>query len=166
MPFSHDTGGYNVTSTIKNWLYQQIVANQPPLVSTVVVKADWPEEGITSYLPCWSIVWMGDVPAMTPNRSGDARTGLVDVSCWVTRRNGSWMAQVEQMQDAVMKAVATLRTTGSAIVIQNFYASSTAPTATSARLIVDRAERRMPPADPNPDIERRRVVLYITWFET
>ena len=69
------------------------------------------------------------------------------------------------MQDALTKAVISLRSTGSALIIKDFYTNAAAPGNVSYRIVIDRVEARTPPYDPNPDIERRRMLLYFSWIE-
>lgn len=170
MPFSHTTGLFNVKATLYAWLNERLIANQPPLLAGVTFVRDFPDDAIRP--PCWSVQWLGADGlsgylggALDGGLYGDPRSGMVEISCWVTRRNEGWRAQLAQMEDAVTKAVMTLRATGSAIVIKDFYTSATAPQDTTYRIVLDRIEERTPPTDPNPEIERRRLLLYFNWLE-
>jgi hypothetical protein len=170
MAFKHTTGMYNVRASLYAWLNVQVTANKPDVLSTATLQVEFPDEGIRP--PCWSVHWYG-ADSTTPYMGGitdgglygDVRHGIVEVSCWVTRRDENWRVQLAQMEDAVTKAVMTLRSTGSSITIKDFYASATAPADTSYRIVIDRIEERTPPTDPNPEIERRRLILYFNWLE-
>lgn len=170
MPFSHTTGQYNVKATLYAWLNERLIANKPDLLSKATLVVDFPD--VTASVPCWSAHWLGADGASLymggitdGGLHGDVRYGMVEISCWVTRRDENWRAQLAQMEDAVTKAVMTLRSTGSAIVIKDFYTSATAPQDTTYRIVLDRIEERTPPTDPNPEIERRRLLLYFNWLE-
>ncbi len=171
MPFTHTTGVYNVKATLYAWLNERINANLPALLTGARVVVEFPDAGIVP--PCWSLHWLGAEGDMAGYEGGyaetgqyaDWRSGIVEISCWVTRRNENWRAQLAQMVDAVSKALLQLRATGSGVVIKDFYTSATAPQDTSYRVIVERMEERVPPPDPNPEIERRRLLVYVRWLE-
>jgi hypothetical protein len=170
MPFAHTTGTYNVKATLYAWLNEQINNNKPALLNAARVVVEFPDAGIVP--PCWSLHWLG-ADGSEPYQGGyteagqygEWRNGILEVSCWVTRRDENWRAQLAQMVDAVGKALLQARSTGSDILIKDFYTSATAPQNTTYRVIIDRMEERVLPPDPNPEIERRRLLVYVRWLE-
>lgn len=167
----HDTGIYNVQGTLLLWLQGKLAANTPASVSAVVLRTETPEEAI--HCPMWSAHFLGydDDPTAIQGRyvSGGAygarRYGLMEVSAWVSRNTVGWRAQLYQMVDAVVKSVHEVRETGSAIKLRDFYASSTNPAELAVKITLDSVEVRQPPTDPNPDIERLRVLISFSWVE-
>jgi len=173
MAFTHDTGLYNVSASLFTWLNEQIAANKPPTVNTVKIVTEWPIDPVDT--PCWSFHMLGVNPSPSQYQGGnvggglhgDMKHGIAEISCWVTRSdsNTGWRKQLRQMCDTVTKAIASLRASGSAIIIKDFYTSDTAPQDTAYKLVIERVEMRMPPVDPNPAIVRRRILVYFTWVE-
>lgn len=171
MPFTHQTGAYNVQATLYAWARAQIIVNQPPLVSSVSILLQFPEGGIIT--PSWSfhMLTMEESPIVYQgghvgdNQTGDRLFGIMEINCWVSRSTVGWMGQLNQMRDAVTKAVASLRATGSAILVRDFYADASAPAALTYKINIDRVEERGTATDPNPDIERKRLLLFFNWVE-
>ena len=162
MTWKHDTGIYNVEASLVAWLVAQITTNTPPLVSTIRVNLSMPERPLNP--PEWSIHFLGygsDEGGLEGKRPGVWRYGIAEVNCWVTRADTNWRGQLNQMVDAVTEAVAGEHS----VIIRDFYTSDSAPAATNYRMTLTRAELRWPPTDPNPDIERRRILIYFQWVE-
>lgn len=170
MPFSHVTGAYNVEATLRNWLFAQITANRPPLIASVNVQWDYPEKPAVP--PCWSIVFLGVTPGQewqgshtSSTERGRMQHGLLEVSAWVSRRTVGWRGQLAQMVDAVTKAVISVQQYGGAVIVKDFYTDVNTPAPVAYRIVIEGAEVRTPPTDPNPDIERRRVLISYFWVE-
>jgi hypothetical protein len=161
MPFSHDTGTYNVYGTLVAWLQEQLNTNRPPLVSSVRLNLDHPQQPIDP--PEWSVHFRNDTSEITlqGKNPGEWNNGMMEVNCWVSRKTTNWRGQLNQMADAVTKAVAGT----AAVIIQDFYTSSTAPTDLPNKIDMDRAEVRGHTPDPNPDIERTRIIIFFRWVE-
>lgn len=173
MTFSHTTGQYNVLGTLYAWLQGALTGNKPPLLSSVTLVVENPQDPMgNATLPCYSVHYLGADTGPSPYQggrvddgSGEQKFGIVEVNAWATRRDANWRAQLVQMQDALTKAVVSLRSTGSALIIKDFYTNAAAPSNVSYRIVIDRVEARTPPYDQNPDIERRRMLLYFSWIE-
>lgn len=167
-----DTGLHNVQSTLFAWLYQQLLTYKPSSISTVVLRPEWPEDPITDVLPMWSVIILGvdeDTGFQGGHTGGttygNMQYGIAQIDCWSTRRITGWVQQLAQMQDAVVRSVNVLRATGSGLVIRDFDTNVSAPAATAYRMTIDRVERSNAPIDPNPDIQRKRILLFFHWVE-
>lgn len=170
MTSAHDTGWYNVQGSLAAWMTAGLTTYKPALVSSVSVEYTAPEGTLSA--PVWSIHFLGTVPAAgrfqgnyTGDGCGERKAGLMEVDCWVTRRDTNWRAQLAQMADAVYRTVFNTMASGAAVIIKDFYTNANAPTATQKRVIIEGAEDRNPPVDPNPDIERRRIIIEFNWVE-
>lgn len=165
-----DTGLYNVQGTLFSWLFERLTANKPPLLDSVSMSVEWPEEPITA--PMFSAIVLnadeGDGyqgSHVGNGQHGNMRFGIAQIDCWITRRDNDWAAKLAQMQDAVVRSVNQLRATGSVLVIKDFYTNPGEPADTTAKIMIDRVERRQAPDDPNPDIRRKIVLLFFQWVE-
>jgi hypothetical protein len=168
---SHDTGWYNVQGTLAAWLTENLTTYKPALVATVIVTYDAPESPLS--LPQWSVHFLGVVPTsdryqgsyVGSGEYGQRKAGMMEVNCWASRNDDNWRAQLAQMADAVYRAVFAALENGGAVIIKDFYTSASAPADTGARLVIEGAEERTPPTDPNPDIERVRIIIEFNWVE-
>ena len=166
-----DTGLYNVQSTLFAWLYEQLIAFKSPSVASVTAVIEWPQGKIIT--PSWSMIILGvdsgggyEGSNVGGGQHGDMRFGMMQVDCWVARdENATWVKQLAQMQDAVTKAVHTVQAKGSGLVIKDWYTNGQTPADTAYRLTITGIERRQPPVDPNPSIERKRILLTFQWVE-
>lgn len=171
MTFTHTTGRYNVEATLTAWLYTQLVANQPASVASVVLNVDAPDEPLTP--PCWSLHFLGadedergfEGGHVGGSDRGSLMYGIMEVNAWVSRAAVNWRAQKAQMLDAVTKALNSLYSAGAGMKIKDFYTSASAPQDTTYRVTIRGWALRQPPVDPNPDIERERVLIYFQWIE-
>lgn len=168
----HDTGWYNVQGTLAAWITEQINTYAPPLISPITILYYWPETELNP--PCWSVHFLGTVPMADRYQGGyvgngeygERKAGLMEVNCWVTRQdNQNWAAELAQMADAIYRGVFAFMAAGAGVVIKDFYTSASAPADTSNRLVIEGAEDRNPPTDPNPAIERRRIIISFNWVE-
>ena len=167
MTFSHDTGVYNVEASLSAWLWSEIAGDPPPTVTQVTLNLNAPETPIVP--PMWSVHYLGSNPDVTSYQgmhtghgtTGGLRYGIMEVNCWVSRKFTNWRAQLAQMQDAVTAAVMGTPS----VLIRDFYTDAQEPAPTGYRVVIDRVEGRMPPSDPNPDIERKRLLVYYHWTE-
>jgi hypothetical protein len=168
---THDTGFYNVVATINNWLNEKLIVNKPPTLSAATLVFVRPE--ILLRAPGWSVHYLSVDDDVTPfhggitsgGTRGRRRFGLLEISCWVTRRAVNWQQQLLQMQDAVTLSVTQQLSSGAAIVIQDYYTLASQPPDTAYRVTLTEIETREPPTDPNPDIERKRLLISFYWVE-
>ncbi|MFA6044752.1 MAG: hypothetical protein WC718_07195 [Phycisphaerales bacterium] len=167
----HDTGVYNVEGSVTAWMAGQLLGTLPPLALTATVNVNHPEQALAP--PQWSIHHLpagSDVVGfqggnVDGGKKGRRRFGIAEVNCWTSRSATSWRAQLAQMGDAVTRAVINLLATGGSIPIYDFYTSAGAPAALTYRIVIERAEEMAVTPDPNPDIERKRILVYYHWTE-
>jgi hypothetical protein len=92
--------------------------------------------------------------------SGMDSRALLDISCWVSRRdNPQWMQQLRTMEDMVL----TVATQTATIVIMDYAANLSSPSATSFLVRLSNVVTRTTQPDPNPNIERKRVLVEYDW---
>jgi len=171
MSATHKTGVYNVRASLVAWLAGELTTYLPSTVPTMRLNLDHPEEPINP--PEWSIHWLGEPGSIVPFSGGHVgggevgrrRYGLMDINCWVTRKDVQWRAQISQMQDAVSQALTNSLRTGSSIAIQDFYTNADAPADSGYLIFIDEWGGRESPLDPNPDIQRKRIVVQFNWIE-
>jgi hypothetical protein len=171
MAFSHTYGIYNVEGTLVAWLAGQLAANKPTGVTTALLNLNHPEQPLAP--PEWSVHFLGYDPDVSGIQGGHVGGGdvggrlfgIMEVNCWVSRKTDAWRKTLNQMQDAVLKAVTVLRETGGGVVLRDFYTSENTPSALTAIVHIERAEVVTTAPDPNPDIERRRILIYFNWVE-
>jgi hypothetical protein len=174
MTFTHTTGAFNVEASLTAWLFGQLVANKPGTVATVALNADYPEKPLVP--PVWSVTFTSAESDeaggyqggnLGGGQHGRMMYGIMEVNAWVSRGqdNKGWRAQKRQMIDAVTKALINLSATGSAVMIKDFYASADTPSDTGYRVTIRGWAMRPPPTDPNPAIERDRLLIYTQWVE-
>ena len=84
---------------------------------------------------------------------------ILDVSLWVTRENKNWQAQLRTMEAMVVDLLVQDAT----IVIKDYQASQTEPADTNYRIVLDDIRRVATGPDPNPDVERRRILTNYEW---
>lgn len=171
MPFNHETGVYNVQSSLIAWLHAQISSSAPPATGPLPLVIDHPDQPLR--LPQVSISFLDldpdPVPVLGQQIGGGAvgvrRFGAAELDCWAAHYDAHWRAQLLQMQDLITQIVLDLRAAGGSIPVYDFYADPDAPPAVDARIFIGTIEQRRPPFDPNPAIERRRLVLHFWWME-
>jgi hypothetical protein len=170
MPFQHQTGVYNVQSSLIAWLNAQLNSDPPPTTGPLTLVIDHPDEPVR--LPQVSIHFLRIDPDPVPvlgqqvgGGTGLRRFGAAEIDCWVSRQEAHWRAQLLQMQDRITQMVLGLRAAGSSIPIYDFYADPAEPPLVAARIFIGTVEQRRPPFDPNPAVERKRLVLHFWWVE-
>lgn len=167
---THGTGRYNVQASIAAWLAGQIVTYAPPLVSPQRLNLAHPEQPIDP--PEWSLHFLGEDQnemfsggVVGDGAHGARQYGMAEVGCWVTRKITTWRGQLAQMQDSVTKALAAVYGTGASIPVYDFYTNANTPAALAFKINITSWEVRNPPVDPNPDIERKRIMIHYNWVE-
>lgn len=159
---------YNAEASLNAWLTAQLqavtrpswLATMPPVVRHVPeVTASLPAFSITHLPVSFDPEWQGSI-ASSSGGKGALNTQIMEVDAWVKRADVNWLAQLRTMQDMVMTALVNT----SSVVIQDYEDSQTAP-ADTAYLVRLRDARVVATApDPNPDIERRRILVTVEWI--
>lgn len=172
MTFTHDTGVYNVHGSFLAWLQVQLNANVAPSVgAALAINLDHPAQTLNP--PAISAVWLGawDDPAafagahVDGGKRGKRRWEMVELDIWVSRQTTGWRKQKDQLTDTIGKALSELLRSGGALPIYDFYTSESAPAATAYTLHLTDVETRPTAPDPNPDIERVRLLITLWWIE-
>jgi hypothetical protein len=159
---------YNIEATLNAWLRAALATYTRPadigLDTAPPVITDVPDR--TAAFPSWSIHHIGastrDVlqGRVTDGvKSGVWASGLMEANCWVTRGHTSWMAQLRWMHSAVLDVVAGT----SGVVVKDYASDPYNPADTAYRVIVGDAQTTATGPDPNPDVERRRVLVGYRW---
>jgi len=161
------TSTYNVETSLNAWLRTQLTAVTRPAWFPALpgIITDTPEKAPS--LPAFSIFhipvdsrgdWQGRIVSSAGGK-GLWNRGIMEVDAWVTRANKNWLAQLRTMEDMVMTVLANT----TEVAISDYAANQSSPSTTSylVRLRDTRAVATAP--DPNPDIERRRMLVTYEW---
>ncbi len=167
MPFSHETGVYNVQSSLVAWLQAQIAASPPPATGPLTLVLDHPDQPV--HLPGLSVHFLGIEPDPQPvlgHRIGAGQVGLrrigqMEIDGWASRQAVNWRAQLLQMQDVITRAA---RAAGSSLPVYDFYPNAAAPSALPYRIFLGDVTTQRPPA-AHPSVERTRIVIRFWWVE-
>jgi len=171
MPFSHDTGVYNVQSSLGAWLQAQIAASPPPATGPLTLVLDHPDQPV--HLPGMSVHFLEIDPDPQPELGShigvgqvvQRRAGQMESDGGAARQASNWRAQLMQMQDVITRAVRTQRAAGSSLPVYDFYTSAAAPSVLAYRIFIGDVTAQRPPAAANPSIERARIVIRFWWVE-
>lgn len=163
----HATNVFNVEATLTKDIKTKLNALTLPswwVGGKPTIVENTPE--VQNSLPAFSIV---HIPVETRNpymgRAAEVGVfaqqayGLLDVSCWVSRRQSDWNARLKHMRAMVYEVV--VKTTSVTI---NDYATPASPSATTFKANVRgiTVDERMD--DVNPDIERTRILVRYDWI--
>lgn len=167
---------YNVEASVTAWLRTGLTAisSLPTWLPTPKFVTNWPE--IASYLTAatpWPVISAVHLPGHALDRwqgrgnvgSGAVeKRGILQVDCWVNRDakvSGQivWQAQLRYLEAMVEQVYAQTGT----INILGYAASATAPTSTGNRVVLGDMHTESVQQDPNPAIERRRILMDYWW---
>lgn len=172
MTFSHTTGIYNVHATLVAWLQGVYSTPAPAVGSAITINLDHPTQPIVA--PDISAYFLSilDDPNMQFQGShtgsgthGRGKFGLLEVDLWVSRAAANWRAQLIQLYDLLSRAVINLHSTGGAVTVKDFYTNSSTPADTSYLVRIEGIEESEAAHDPNPQLERKRVIVTYSWVE-
>ena len=163
------TSVFNVEATLNEWLQNGLAAlTKPAWLPSYTFVQNFQE--LTASLPAISVHHLSGVG--TKRYEGNNaesgvqavwKHGIMDVSAWVKRSPlnaaDNHTAQLRTMQ-AMIEEVAT-GTRG--VVIKDWQTSQSAPTATAYRINIGNIAVVETGQDPNPDIERRRILINYDW---
>lgn len=164
----HATNGFNVRASLAAYIGSQIVGTTlPSWLSSVNVVYTMPQSGIVP--PCISLFHLGDSsrPEWQGNNTdgtaqGQRVRGLLDVSCWASRRRSDWSAQLSLMRALCTQAVIRA---GAGIAIYDYVTTPNTPTLTGFVVRLGELTGQAVEPDENPDIERARYTLDYWWVE-
>lgn len=136
----------------------------PAWLSRPAVVYDAPD--IEPSVPCYSLFHI-PVSSADPYQGSresasyrvSVETQMVEISAWASRADVNWMAQLRTMNDIVK----TWRLQSRHIVLMDYATSQSAPSATSYRLELDEVIETGVEPNPNPGIERRRMMVTYKW---
>jgi len=172
MTFSHTTGTYNVEATVTAWLQGVFNTPVPAIGTAIALKVDYPIEPIDCPVVSVSPLGTSNDPQMTwqggntiTGQVGRGKFGVLEVDLWASRGAQNWRRQLKQLFDLLSKEVTTLLKTGGALNIKDFYTSDTAPQSVAYLVRIDGIEESPTAHDPNPEIERKRIILTYSWVE-
>jgi len=157
----HVTNTVNVEATLNQWIQDEINAlDKPAWLPTFVFVFDAPET--TLILPAFSVYHLPVSAVKSWNGViSSENVSLMEVSCWVTRGNTNWSAQLRAMRAYVDQIFAANRTAQ----ISNYLSDPANPVAVSYKIDIQRVEWNMVIDDPNPDIERARALIRYRWIQ-
>lgn len=153
---------FNVEATLNDWLKTALEAIDRPawLPAMPAVTTNLPEA--VAAMPAFSVHhipvntydrWQGR--AVGGGKRGVHYVAIMEVNAWVSRKARNWEAQRRTMQDMV----ASVFTETSEVEIKNFVANQTSPTGTGTLVRLDSFNGVATAPDPNPDIERARLLI-------
>ncbi len=157
---------FNIEATLNAWLASGLSAFTLPawLPTLPTIIYDWSQ--ITLNLPCFALqhipvsntdLWQGRV--VGNNEKGQQASAILEVSCFVSKSNTSWVAQLRTMTDLVKSHA----TSTPQVTVLDYAANLAAPAATTYGIkIRDIADVPLD-QDPNPGVARRRLLLDYTY---
>ena len=119
--------------------------------------------------PAFSIVHLGVTEEVLTQgdlvdggQRGTRQHGIADVSCWAyAQDNYNWNRDLMTMRDMVKKLFAANK----AFMIVDGYANTATPPNTPYILRIQRVAEEPTLPDPNPNVKRRRMLVYYWYFE-
>jgi len=163
----HPTNTFNVEASLNEWIKRGLNDIERPawLAELHIITH---HEDIPALLPCISVTHLPMYRGGKYERGGQSAhlaRAILDVSCWVSRSQtyagqNVWQARLRWMQSMVEQVFGAEQT----VVIQDFDTSLQARQDTAFRVFFADANVVQTGVDPNPDIERRRILINYRWF--
>lgn len=161
------TSTFNVTASLGSHFVSFLATVVYPSWLTQPAVSYFADDlSIEDNLPCYSLyhipVGSQDIyQGRTGVASNTTReTALLDVSCWVARDDAkTWQAKLRTMAD-IVKA---WHNRSASIVVMDYATSLSAPAATQYLVRLTGADGVETGPDPNPDIERARILVSYFW---
>lgn len=160
---------FNAESSLNAWMQTSLQAfSLPSWISTLPpIVTDYPQ--VSASIPCISIVHLPvDIDSQFQGKNiggsdkGGRATAIMDVSCWVSRSKApsSWYPILAILRDFVLSAAQSTITIG----ILDYQANLTAPPSTVYKINIDKTTVMEVVHDPNPDVERKRILIDYSYF--
>lgn len=158
------TISFNVEASMNQWLRDTLLLiTLPSWMPTVSVVFAVPET--SAAMPCISAHHRGVSQALRwqGGEVGGARgrraAALMDVSVWASRSSTNWLAQ----QAYMMGMVETTVTGTASVPIYDFVSVPSVPVLTDYKIDLGSMDVVDTAPDPNPDVERRRILVRYDW---
>lgn len=164
----HVANPYNIKYSIINYFIDQLAAITPPaILGSYTTPVDEPEAPITPPAISFFNIPAGSRYLYQGNRvssteKGARSFGILDASAWAAREAIQWSAQLDIMQ-AMVEQVAIDANNG--IAVYDFAASPTMPPLYPYLIRIIETEVVQTAPDPNPDLERRRILVSYFWTQ-
>lgn len=168
MGFSFTGGEFNASRSLNKFIKDNLNATLPTWHNTAfTIYYDWPDAPASP--PCFTVAHLGgfEVTRTQGNSLGGTSRGqqmrrVVEISCWVdSQDNDSWVRDLTQMRDMVMKMFSVTRE----VMVYDLYSSTTSPTTTGYMIRIVGVEDVDVPPDPNPNIRRRRLLVSYDYWQ-
>lgn len=166
----HPTSAYNVHATLRQWFAERVAAFElPPYLPSVSVVVDAPD--IEPNLPAISLFTLSTMASDRYQGRGAEEgvktlkmTGMLDVSAWVTRKalwNGRtcWEMQLNALHSFILDTL----TANPTVMVTDAYTDYDNPVAVPYKIDLKNPNTVQAAHDPNPDIERVRVLVTYSW---
>lgn len=164
----HATSTYNVEASINKYFKDALTALTRPaaLFTAMPALVENMPEAVAS-LPAFSFEHL---PAgsldIYQGRNAEANTraarelGILDLSAWVSRKNGQFVGQLRFMQAMIVTAYLDSR---GGVVIKDYASNVSNPSAVAFRVTFVDLDVVSVSDDPNPDVRRRRCLVKYQW---
>jgi hypothetical protein len=160
------TSIFNVEATINARIRAALTDVIRPswLPDMPTITTDAPED--PAVMPAFSLyhisvasfdLWQGR--NVGQGKKGFETAAILEVNCWVSRSNTNWLAQQRTMRDMV----STVLVNTIEYVIQDYGANQVSPADTGYLVRLGTAKEVQTAADPNPDVERVRILVEYDW---
>lgn len=168
MTILHESSTYNVEATITRYFTDELAAlTKPALLPSYTVIVLAPETPITTTnTPAFSMVhipagdrslWQG---SRADNVKGRKALAIFEISAWTTRSQRNWNAQLSLMESMVQQVNIQAN---NGIRIRDYQSSPSNPTEVPYIVRTDDMEVVATVQDPNPDLQRRRMLISYSW---
>ena len=160
---------YNVEATLNNHFRTQLAAVTRPswLATMPAITSSNPEAAAN--LPAFSLYhlpvgvydkWQGR--AVGEDKQGAEAVAIMEINAWVSRRDADWQAKLRTMRDMVETVY--INASNASVIIKDYAANRASPSDTSYLIRLDKMAAVQTAPDPNPDIERVRVLITYSWI--
>lgn len=156
----HATNVFNVQASLNAWLQAALAAiDRPYWLPSYQLVLIAPEEEMPT--PSFSVNHI-DVGTFDryQGRAAQHSMGIMEVNAWVSRSNFNWQAQLATMQ-AMVKQAALAQASGGVVI--NDYSDVYTPVASAYRALLSDVQSVATAPDPNPDIQRVRLLINYRW---
>lgn len=167
MTVLHETSTLNVESSLSDYFVTALTAlTRPTWLSAMPTIIHNMPEGVAAFpsFSFWHIPagiveqYMGRIAERGVKAS--RKLGILEISCWVNRKQTNWMSQLRTMQSMVETAH---QDSGGGVIIKDYQSNQSMPNNTVYRVTLIDLDIVNVAKDPNPDVERRRCLVNYTW---